>query len=72
MKLIVNLAWIVDMGLILLFIAYPTYMLVIADNYITDPAEVKAAVIMIIVGLLVLSPVTWVLSIARKALKGKR
>lgn len=72
MKLIVNLAWIVDMGLILLFIAYPTYMLVIADNYITDPAEVQAAVIMIIVGLLVLSPVTWVLSIARKALKGKR
>lgn len=72
MKLIVNLAWIVDMGLILLFIAYPTYMLVIADNYITDPAEVKAAVIMILVGLLVLSPVTWVLSIARKALKGKR
>lgn len=72
MKLIVNLAWIIDMGLILLFIAYPTYMLVIADNYITDPAEVKAAVIMILVGLLVLSPVTWVLSIARKALKGKR
>lgn len=72
MKLIVNLAWIVDIGLILLFIAYPTYRLVIADNYITDPAEMQAAVIMIIVGLLVLSPITWVLSIARKAMKGRR
>ncbi len=71
MKLLVNLCWIIDLILIAVFIAIPTYRLVIADNYITDPEEVKTAVIMILGGLLVLSPITYVLNLARKAVNRK-
>jgi len=72
MKAFVNLAWLIDLGLVGLFIVLPTYNLVIADNCLTDPTEIKAAVIMITVGLLVLSPITWALNGARKLVNRKR
>lgn len=71
MKFLVNLGWIIDLILIAVFIAIPTYRLVLADNYITDPEEVKNAVIMILGGLLVLSPITYVLNLARKVVNRK-
>ena len=66
MKLFVNLAWIADLIAIFVFIGCPAFNLLISDNYITDPEEVKIAVISIIAGLLILSPITCALNVARK------
>lgn len=71
MKLLVNLAWIADIIAIIVFIGCPAYNLLIADNYITDPEEMKIAVISIILGLLILSPITCALSAARKIMNKK-
>ena len=32
MKLLVNLAWLIDLALIAIFIVYPSYTLLITDN----------------------------------------
>lgn len=72
MKLFVNLAWIIDIILIAIFIVFPAYNLLIADNYITDPDEVKVAAIMIAIGLLVLSPITCALKCARSLVNRKK
>lgn len=72
MKLFVNLAWIINIILIAIFIVFPAYNLLIADNYITDPDEVKVAAIMIAVGLLVLSPITCALKCARSLVNRKK
>ena len=71
MKLLVNLAWLIDLALIAIFIVYPSYTILITDNYITDPTEVKTAAIMIVGGLLILSPITCALKCARKAVNRK-
>lgn len=71
MKALINLAWLIDLALIAVFIVSPTYSLVISDNHLTDPDEIKAAVLMIVGGLLILSPITYVLNGLKKAVNGK-
>lgn len=71
MRLFLNLAFIVDIILVFIFIVSPSWELLIAKS-VTDPEEMAIMSIIIIVSLIVLSPITYALNIARKFFNGRK